>query len=275
MAKYSPDSHDPTLSSTDLTHMTRRGWFPATSFAGLEEMRLRHEELIDVREGKQAEVTALRRRFAREDQARTDELNRAYAEGREIQEPDRTAGEERQQALAAAEEHANAAAHAVLAYAYDMRERLRGAPDLPDDWTPGTAVQALRVPPGGEAEAVLLQIAEEERALREELHEAQQTLTEADDRLRELMPLKFWLARNGNGDTGQIEPGHALPVPLSHTPGTKPRDLNVPGWWQDGGDGVVVREGEEHLIPEGATSAVVDTTDPEILEMERKRNGQA
>lgn len=73
-------------------------------------------------------------------------------------------------------------------------------------------------------------------------------------------------------------------MPPTHTPGSKPRDLHVPGWWPDpeGGydsessaDVLTVTEGQEHLIPDDAESGVVEMSDPWHLEQERKAQQEA
>ena len=44
----------------------------------------------------------------------------------------------------------------------------------------------------------------------------------AEQRLREYAPLRHWIAKNSNGEHGQIEPGMDLPVPMAHTLMSKP-----------------------------------------------------
>lgn len=257
----------------DLGIMIHRQWLPKTDVPELEEMRQRLEGLIDVREAKQNEATKPRQKFADEDKAKQEALDYRYLAlpGQEPRPtPVITPPEERKSLLEEADAHASAAAHAVVAYAVQVLNRLRGGPEFPppdapesarpgeptplppEPWNPTLRAQALEVPPGGLGAELMAHIATEENALREQIYEAQQVIAKAQGRLGELHPLKVWMARNTNGGTGahglmfpangqnmrapgalmQTPDGSFLPAPV--TGGAKPRDMNVPGWgWND------------------------------------------
>gem|GEM_PF-7066672 len=281
MTEYSPP--DRGLSPNDRAIMTKKGWFPKTDFPVLEDLRERHEALVDQRAVKQAESIALTEAFEAEDEARQAALDRAYREAGEPDLPIMTSPEDRKAKLAEADAHALAAARAVVAFAYGALDRLRGGESLPPGWNPWQAAQMHRVPPGGVAEKMMATISIEESELRQQITEAQRLMESAGLRLREFAPLKMWIVRNGNAGNGQMEPGADLPVPPTHSPMTKPRDLHVPGWWPEDPDGVdaefpitgIVPEGHEHLIPDDAEEGVVEMSDSWHLEQERKARQEA
>lgn len=252
----------PGLSDTDRRVMTQPGWLPPTNFTALEGLRERHEALIATREAKQADVTALRRAYAAEDAAAQAALNSSYETGGAPEPVVVTPPEERQARLAEAEAHAKAAAQAVVTFAGQARDRLRGGP-LPEDWNPHQQAQALRPPPGGLAAELMGELQALEADAREVIREAERTIQEADLRMRELHPLKVWLARTGNGAMHQMQPGHDLPVPQAYTPMTKPRDLTVDGWWPD-------ENGGERVIEETEESGIYEISDPYHHEIERQ-----
>lgn len=264
----------PELLDADRYHLTRRGWVPRTNFPELEEMRERHEALVEQRDGVQAEWGALQESFEAEDRTHAEALAAVYREGREPDEGQRTSEEDRRRALEEAGARSTAASRVVLDYALDVLDRLRGP--LPEDWQPHIAVQTLKVPPDGEAAKILATISDEERALAEVIAEARRTIEAAGLKLREYHPLKVWLARNGNASTAQVMPGNDLQVPPTHTAGTKPRDLDVPGWWNDevSGEGQhlpipdALPEGHEHLPADADAEegAPVDLSDPWFAE---------
>jgi hypothetical protein len=202
---------------------------------------------------------------------------------REPDVPDLTSPEDRKAKLAEADAHAKAAGRAVMAFAREALAQLRGNEALPEPFTHWTYASVQRVPPGGTAEGLLSQISAEETEPRNKIAEAQRLIDEAGLRLREFMPLKMWLARNGQGGYGLVEPGANLQVPPSHTPGSKPRDLHVPGWYPPDPEGSeaqlpiadTVAEGQEHLIPDDAESGVVEMSDRWHLEQERKTRQEA
>lgn len=248
------------MSQRDQYLASRSGWLPATSLQALEDMRLEHERLIAQREARQKDVAALRGRFHREDQERQATLDDAYTNGTDPDLPDVTPAGERERLLADAKAHASAAAKAVMAHVDVVRERLRGGDRLPAGWNPYLEAQALRVPPGGEGEALMGQIAADESRLQEQIEEAERVIQVAGRRLREYQPLKVWLARNANGASGQLMPATDLSVPEAYTPMTKPVDLGVKGW-APSPDG----------IPDDAEEGVVDISDPWFAEREREQ----
>jgi hypothetical protein len=230
--------HDPNLFEADRYHMVRKGWFPKSAIPVLEEMRQRHEELIDQRDAKQAEVQALRDRFQAEDGARQEAIDAIYGggEGPKPSEVAVTPLEERARMLEEAEAHAHGAAKAALVYAYECLDRLRGP--LPGDWNPHIEASQRRVPPDGEAAAVMRLINDDLRGLEGEIAEAQRVIAEASQKIREYQPLTIWLVRNGNGGPGQLINALHLTVPEAHTPHTKPEGTpDPPDWprgWQTG-----------------------------------------
>lgn len=252
----------PELSETDRRVMTQPGWLPPTNFTALEQLREKHEALIATRAAKQAEVTALRQAYAAEDTAAQAALNASYETGADPEPIAATPPEERQERLREAEAHAKAAARAVVSFAAQARERLRGGP-LPEDWNPHQRAQALQPPPGGLAAELMSEVQALEGDIETAIREAERTIHEAQLRVRELYPLKVWLARTGNGGMNQMQPGHDLPVPQAYTEMTKPRDMTVPGWWPD-------TEGEERVIEEGADSGIYEISDPYHHELERQ-----
>lgn len=230
--RYGPDAPDPRISEIDMSVMTRSQWIPRTDVEALEALRLEHERLIAVREAKQRERAELARKYEKEDEDYQAELNAAYAQGREPALPSLTSEDDRKKALAEAGAHAFAAARAVVAFAYDVRFKLRGTEELPDGWNPIHAADAYEVPPGGIADEVLSSLAGQEAVVREEAEKAKAVVEAALARLRELQPLKVWVARNANGANGQVLSADVLGVAPSHTLMTKPRDLEVEGFWQ-------------------------------------------
>lgn len=266
---------DPLLSDGDRTHMTRKGWFPKTDFPLLEEMRSKHEAMIDTRDAKQDERAALEERFEAEDEARAEALRAGYREQRDAQLPEVTPKEERKRLLEDAEEHARAAAHAVLTYARECLYRLRG--EVPHGWNQHQRAGMLQVPPHGEATQVMQVVQQEERELQQQIEEAHRAVEAANARLREYHPLKVWLARNANGGSGQITPATSITVPATHTPMTKPRDLPVADWWPDsdpnhgqeepvGSDPAL----DTQAIPTDAEEGYVDQSDEWFQINERK-----
>jgi hypothetical protein len=224
--------HD--LFEVDLYHMLRKGWFPQTAIPALEEMRVRHEELIDQRDAKQAEVRALRDGYDAEDKARQEAVDAVYSGGKgpKPESVKLTPPEKRKRAIAEAEAHAHGAAKAALAYAYECLDRLRGP--VPDGWNPHLAAGAHEVPPDGEAAKVMALIGEEEARLRTVIIDAQRVIAEADLEIREYHPLKTWLLRNGNGGSGQLINALHLTVPERHTIFTKPEGTPDPADWPEG-----------------------------------------
>jgi hypothetical protein len=137
---------------------------------------------------------------------------------REPDVPDLTSPEDRKAKLAEADAHAKAAGRAVMAFAREALAQLRGNEALPEPFTHWTYASVQRVPPGGTAEGLLSQISAEETELRNKIAEAQRLIDEAGLRLREFMPLKMWLAGNGQGGYGLVEPGANLQVPRRTRP---------------------------------------------------------
>ncbi|HMJ03253.1 MAG TPA: hypothetical protein VK506_09940 [Conexibacter sp.] len=238
--------------------MTRKGWLPVTTFPELEEMRQRHEALIDMRRRQQAQVVALRRRFDQEDEAKGEALRDGYRDGKKPKLPQVTTPEERDRLLREAKEHAEAAAEVALDYAYEVRERLRGP--LPDGWQPHIALQQFAVPPNGIGAALMGELRDLEATIQARAQEAQRILEEAGHELRTLHPLKHWIAANANGAQGQILPGTDFEVPPTHTPGSKPRDLHVPGWWPTDDPGAGVEQPIAEIKPD--EDGTVDLSDP-------------
>lgn len=281
MTEYAPP--DRGLSPNDRSTMTRKGWFPPTTFAALEELRERHEALIDQRAARQAEVATLEQAFADEDEAYQRALDASYRDATADELPEVTPLEDRKAEMDEAAAHALAASRAVVAFAYDALDRLRGADHLPHGWNPWQAEQMHQVPPGGIAEGLLSEIAAEEGHLRQKIAEAERLIEASGLRLREFTPLKTWLIRNGNAGHNQMMSGADLPVPATHSPMSKPRDLHVPGWWSDDPEEQdadfpitgTVPEGHEHLIPDDAEEGVVEMSDPWHLEQERRTRQEA
>ncbi len=220
------------LLDLDRYHMTRKGWLPRTNFAALEELRERHEALIEQRDAVHAERGALEESYAEEDRAHAEGLEAAFRDGTEPAADARTAEEDRRRALAEADARSRAAARVVLEYAYDVLDRLRGP--VPEDWQPHLAAQVMKVPPEGVAAEALKLLDEQERAVLEEIEEARRVMAAADLRLREFQPLKVWFVRNGNGGGSQILPGNDLPIPERHTAFTKPEGTPDPADWPRG-----------------------------------------
>jgi hypothetical protein len=102
-----------------------------------------------------------------------------------------------------------------MAFAREALAQLRGNEPVPEPFTPWTYASVQRVPPGGIAEGLLSQISAEESELRNKIAEAQRIIDEAGLRLREFTPLKMWLARNGQGGYGLVEPGANFQVPAT------------------------------------------------------------
>ncbi len=227
-----PNVRHQELLDLDRYHMTRKGWLPRTNFAALEELRERHEALIEQRDAVHAERSALEESYAEEDRAHAEALEAAYRDGTEPDDDKRTPDEDRRRALADADARSRASARVVLEYAYDVLDRLRGP--VPEDWQPHLAAQVMKVPPEGVAAEALKLLAEQERAVLDEIEEARRVLAAADLRLREFQPLKVWFVRNGNGSASQILPGNDLPIPERHTAFTKPEGAPDPADWPRG-----------------------------------------
>lgn len=244
------------LSDTDLHHLTRSGWIPTTNIDALEALRLRHEELIEQRDALTAEAGDLRRKYDTEDRAAQAALDEAYRTGQDIDAPDVTPTDERVEALIEADAHARAAGRAVMAFAREALDTLRGSFELPPSWNPYIAAQEQKVPPGGLGATLLAGLSSETTALQEQIEQARRAMAEAELRLREYAPLRHWIAKNSNGEHGQIEPGTDLPVPTTHTLMSKPVDAAVDGWWEGA---------EGDTVPDDAEAGVIDTSDPEVL----------
>lgn len=240
-----PYERVPGLTPHDLGHIVSRNWLPVTTFAVLEEMRVKHEALIDKREAVGAELTALTERFAEEDRAFRVALEDGYRTQTEPDLPERTAPEQREAAINDAAAHSNAAARAVVAFACECLDRLRG--EVPDGWKHYIEVQNLKAPPNGEAATLLNEIGEQEHALGLKIETARAVIDEAQAELRAVHPLKVWIAQTGNGASGQIEPGRNLPIAPAYTPGSKPRALPVTDWWPDEVP-EATEEAEQHIV---------------------------
>ena len=118
---------------------------------------------------------------------------------------------------------------------------------------------------------------------------AQKELAAADRRVRELVPLRWWLVRFANG--GQIggfavEPGTDLDVPPTHTYFAKPEGAADPPGWPSrtaAGEGVMQPiegdEGIEHAktrrrpaTPSTSEEEIVDLSDPWFADAEGNPN---
>jgi hypothetical protein len=255
---------DLVLSDRDRLFMTRSGWFPKTDFPVLEEMREHHEALVVTRDAKQNEISALIAAFQAEDEAERVALRAAYARGEEDPEEEgvATPPEERAELLADARKHVTAASEAVMGYAEEMLLRLRG--DMPADWNPHHAAEALVVPPGGAGAEVMSTITDQEREAAQQRDAARRAMEEADQRMREMVPLKVWLARNANGAQGQIEPGTNFLVPDRFTYFSKPRDTPDPPHFL-----------RQHAEGEGAEFSLDDTDEERMFPLEGNDEDEA
>ena len=249
-----------TISDYDKNFVLRTGFFPVTTFPVLEEIRERHEELIEQCSRKSADARALNEKFEREDKAKQAALDEAYQSNRaEPADVEVTPDAERDAQRDEAAAHARAAGRALIAFTEEALAKLRGP--VPHGWQPYLEVHTLKTPPEGEAAKLLAEIAGEESDLRNAMTEAQRVLATVGEKLRALVPLKMWIAKTGNGAQGQFSPGSDLPVPAEYTPGTKPRDLTVPGWWSD----TPADEGRDlpsEELPDEAQGTAFDTSDP-------------
>lgn len=256
------------VESNNLALLTNPGWLPETDVPVLQDLRARHLDLIATRETRKLDLRRLRRTFEDEDAERQRVLNEAYSTGAVAPETELTPAPARESALQEAEAHLTAATAAVVAFALDAVDRLRGGA-LPEDWNPHLAAGAHIVPPGGLGDELMRGIAEEEAALERKIADAKRLVAEAAETLRAFGPLKTWVIRNTNGGSGQAMLGSELEIPAPFTDGTKPRDTEVEGWWPDA-------EGEpetyaDDTVPDDAEEGIVEMSDPWFLEQEAQR----
>jgi hypothetical protein len=237
------------------------GWFPATSDPVLEELRAEHERLLVKRDEAQQQVLGVRARFEAQDAARQAEFDAAAREGREPELPDRTGEDDRRDAIMDAEARLRAASHALAAFGIAAVDRLRG--ELPEGWHAAEAVNEHRIPPNGAAAEIVAKLDVAAAEARERMEQARRALAEADRELRAAIPLRMWLIRTANAGTdgsARLEPADGMEIPPAFTAGTKPRDLDVPGWYPD-----VAGPPE----PDPEDEELVDMSDPWFAERER------
>jgi hypothetical protein len=226
-----PDRRFP---ARDYMRMSSPGWFPVTSDPVLEELRIEHERLLAQRDMTRRNGATLRARFEEEDAARQAEFDAAAREGREPELPETTSEDNRRDALMNADARIRAASHALQSFGIAAVERLRG--ELPPGWHAAEAVNGHQVPPDGAAAEIVAKLDAQAADARRRGEEARRALAEADRELRASIPLRMWLIRTANAGTdgaARPEPGDGLETPPAFTAGSKPRDLDVPGWHQD------------------------------------------
>jgi hypothetical protein len=259
-AAPSESPRDRRFGARDYMRMGSPGWFPVTSDPVLEELRAEHERLLVRRDEAQQQVAGVRARFEAQDAARQAEFDAAAREVREPELPDRTGEDDRRDAIMDAEARLRAASHALAAFGTAAVDRLRG--ELPEGWHAAEAVNEHRIPPNGAAAEIVAKLDVAATQARERMEQARRALAEADRELRAVIPLRVWLIRTANAGTdgtARLEPADGLEVPPAFTAGTKPRDLDVPGWFPDA---TGTPEPEEGAEP-------VDTSDPWFAERER------
>lgn len=223
---YDPRQHK--LSNGALSVITKKGWLPK-AFPALDEMRERHEGLIDQRTEKAAARQALVQRFADEDDAKRREIEAALREGRSEKLPKLTPPEKRERLIAEAVEREHAASKVLVEYALDVRDQLRGEP--PANWDPEWAVQSLAVPPNGLAATIMADLHERETTLSEKAADLKRQLDEVVSKIEAIRPARVWLARNSNGTRVHAVDESMLDVVApKHTPGSKPVGADVPGF---------------------------------------------
>ena len=226
-----PDRRFP---ARDYMRMSSPGWFPVTSDPVLEELRAEHERLLALRDMTRRNGATLRARFEEEDAARQAEFDAAARESREPELPEVTSEDARRDALMNADARIRAASHALQSFGIAAVERLRG--DLPPGWHAAEAVNGHQIPPDGAAAEIVAKLDAQAADARRRAEEARRALAEADRELRAAVPLRMWLIRTANAGTdgaARLEPGDGLETPPAFTAGSKPRDLDVPGWHQD------------------------------------------
>lgn len=268
---------DPSFHHADRNVLVQPGWIPATDIPILEQLREEHERLIAQRDEVLRRMVSLQDGFAQEDKDRQDALDLAYRHHREPELPPMTAESDRRALLKEAEAHRAASVRALLIFGYDAVDRLRG--ELPESWHAADATNMHRIPPNGNAAEVAALLNQEWREQQERLAEADRMRADADQRIREMQPLRTWLIRTANAGTDgapRLLTGRDLPVPASHTPMTKPRDLSVPGWWPDvdpahGRQEVVGSDPsfDTQAFPEDAEEGTVDLSDPWFVRADR------
>ena len=192
---------------------------------------MEHERLLAQRDTTRRNGATLRARFEEEDAARQAEFDAAARESREPELPEVTSEDARRDALMNADARIRAASHALQSFGIAAVERLRG--DLPPGWHAAEAVNGHQVPPDGAAAEIVAKLDAQAADARRREQEARRALAEADRELRAAVPLRMWLIRTANAGTdgaARLEPGDGLETPPAFTAGSKPRDLDVPGW---------------------------------------------